>query len=224
MAKLPQEYSMDEICERNAYLVDRGRLPFVLRPYITQPKTEVKDLKAMVIPKGKEGARYRRWMRQILKEWHYIPRQEVYGRRVYTLWYDGIPENLVAIVIFCNPQAVYLPDREKFIGWDERQRKARLNKNVADEVRFLVLPHVRVKNLQSKILARACKLARKEWRERYGDNLVLITCFVDPKLYSGHSYRGAGFKLIGYTRDGKQIMARPMTSDWKEVLTRKVRE
>jgi len=216
---LPQEYDLDRVCRRNSELIMAGDLPFVCHPYITKPKMKIKQLKCVVIPRGKEGTRHRKWMRQFLREWHYIPRQEVCGRRVYMLWYDTIPEDLVAIVIFCNPQAIYLPDREEFIGWTDEQRKAMLNKNVADEARFLVLPHVRIPNLQSKILAHSCKWAKHEWKDRYGDDLVLITCFVDPKLYIGHSYRGAGFVLIGHTKDGKQIMARGMVNNWREVLT-----
>jgi hypothetical protein len=154
-----------------------------------------------------------------LKVWHYIPRQDVYGRRITCLWYDRVPEDVVAIVMFCNPQAVYLEDREKWIGWTNNQRKARLNKNVCDEVRFMILPHVRISMLQSKILSLSCKKVKKEWEARYGDKLVLITCFIDPEIYEGHSYKGAGFSQIGLTRNGKIIMAKPMESNWKEILT-----
>ena len=220
----PQDYTLEEICERNEQLMEQRKLPNELFYHLTRPKLYLSlpesNLKCFIIPRGESGIKYRKWMRQILKEWHYIPRQEVYGRRIYCLWYDDILEDLVAIVIFCNPQTVYLKDREAFIGWTDEQRKAKLNKNVCDEVRFLVLPHVRIKNLQSKILALSCKKVKAEWEARYGDKLVLITCFVDPKLYEGHSYLGAGFKQIGSTRDGKKIMAKPMENDWKEVLTR----
>jgi len=93
-----------------------------------------------------------------------------------------------------------------------------LNKKVADEVRFFILPHIGVKNLASQILSKSCKIARKVWKERYGDNLVLITCFITPEFYYGHSYLGAGFQQIGTTKNGKKIMAKPLKPYWRKEL------
>lgn len=196
-----------------------GSIP--LHPHqVPKTKTKIKDLKCYIVPRGAQGRKTRQYIREILEKWHYIRKFNWFGRRLFLLWYDTYPDDPVGLVIFTNPFVFYLPDREKWIGWTDEQRKKNLNKKVADEVRFLILPHIGVKNLASQILAKSCKIARKVWKERYGDNLVLITCFITPEFYYGHSYLGAGFKQIGTTKNGKKIMAKPLKSYWRKELCR----
>lgn len=191
----------------------------LLRPHqVPKTKTKIRDLKCYAVPRGSAGREGRKTVRDLLRKWHYIRKFNWVGRRLFLIWYDTVPDDVVAVLVFTNPFAIYLPDREKWIGWTKEQRLRHLNKKVADEVRFLVAPHVGIKNLASKILAISCKIARREWKARYGDNLVLVTCFVTPEMYYGHSYLGAGFQHIGNTKDGKKIMAKPLKSYWREEL------
>ena len=62
-------------------------------------------------------------------------------------------EQLVACISFCAC-AWKLKDRERFIGWSERQRQKNLQL-VINNARFLVLPWIECKGLASKILSLA---------------------------------------------------------------------
>jgi hypothetical protein len=55
---------------------------------------------------------------------------------------DGLPYCLVVAALKCAP-------RDKFIGWSDKKRIKRL-KYIANNVRFLILPWVKVKNLALK--------------------------------------------------------------------------
>ena len=58
--------------------------------------------------------------------------------------------------------------RDGFIGWDHEQRKVLL-KHAVNNVRFVILPTVQVKNLASHILSMSVRQMQKDWEERFGD-------------------------------------------------------
>jgi hypothetical protein len=121
-----------------------------------------------------------------------------------------------------------LKARDEWIGWTERARRQNLQKVVCNS-RFLVVPQV--SNLASHVLSRCIDRLAADWRERYGYTPVLVETFVDPKRYTGTSYRAANWILIGETSargnayangkvsDGKkQIYVYPLRKDWQSRL------
>ena len=65
--------------------------------------------------------------------------------------------------------------------------------------RFLILPHVRVANLASAILARAARRLRSDWQTAYGYAPVLLETFVETGRFTGASYRAANWLRVGRT-------------------------
>jgi hypothetical protein len=89
--------------------------------------------------------------------------------------------------------------RDKFIGWSGEERLKNL-KLVTNNVRFLILPWVRIKNLASKILSENLKRLSRDYEEVYGHPVVLAETFVDLGRYRGSCYRAANFRFLGMTR------------------------
>jgi len=88
--------------------------------------------------------------------------------------------------------------RDEHIGWDARARETRLHL-VVGNARFLILPHVRVKNLASLILSRAARRLPADWLAAYAYAPLLLETFVECGRFSGTSYRAANWLHVGCT-------------------------
>jgi len=79
---------------------------------------------------------------------------------------------------------------------------------VAANNRFLIPPSVRVPNLASRLLSKATKNLRNDWRQRFGVDLALAETFVDPSRFLGTSYLAANWVFVGhskgYSKRGRQ--------------------
>lgn len=90
-------------------------------------------------------------------------------------------------------------------GRDEILCKLGLDRNgirsaVVSNNRFLILPHVRIQNLASKVLALATARIAVDWSERFEIRPSFIETFVDPSRFEGTCYRAANWSLIGSTK------------------------
>lgn len=88
--------------------------------------------------------------------------------------------------------------RDRFIGWNASQRRSNLHK-VANNMRFLIPPWVRVPHLASHLLGLALRRLRQDWREKYGHTVCLAETFVDVSRFSGTCYRAANWLELGRT-------------------------
>jgi Druantia protein DruA/Transposase Tn5 dimerisation domain/Transposase DNA-binding len=100
-----------------------------------------------------------------------------------------------------------LQARDEWIGWNAEARKQNLHR-VAANSRFLILPHVRVTHLASHVLGLAVGRLQEDWKQRYGDELLLLETFVDTEHYRGTCYRASNWIEVGKTQgrgrqDGK---------------------
>ncbi|MGO9118731.1 MAG: IS4 family transposase [Desulfomonilaceae bacterium] len=122
-----------------------------------------------------------------------------------------------------------LKDRDKWIGWNEKARRANLQRVVCNS-RFLILPFVKVANLASHVLGLALSRLCDDWEQRYGYRPVLAETFVDPTRYSGTCYLAANWTKVGRTTgrtykqiDGsstekKDILVYPLCPEWKDIV------
>ena len=116
-----------------------------------------------------------------------------------TLWYVASwGEAWVALVSF-SASALKCAARDRWIGWDFRQRYRRL-KLVANNSRFLILPEWHAPNLGSRVLALCQRRVGRDWEETFGHGLVLLETFVDPERFRGTVYRAANWTYVGNTR------------------------
>ena len=118
--------------------------------------------------------------------------------------------------------------RDHWIGWNEGERKQRLNL-ILNNNRFLILPWVNIKNLASKVLSLIARQVADDWMEQHGFRPVLLETFVDPEKYSGTCYQAANWQRIGKTQgkkgsdrcetvSPKDVYVYPLVSDCKTTL------
>ena len=139
-----------------------------------------------------EEARYQELMRQH----HYLGALPKISE---TLWYVASwGEAWVALVSF-SASALKCTARDRWIGWDFRQRYRRL-KLVANNSRFLILPEWHRPNLGSRVLALCQRRLPRDWEATFGHGVVLLETFVDPERFRGTVYRAANWLYVGKTR------------------------
>jgi hypothetical protein len=132
--------------------------------------------------------------------------------------------------ILLSGAAKALGARERWIGWNDRQRLKNLPW-VVNNSRFLIFPWVEVANLASHVLGQLARRVGEDWERRWGYRPLLLETFVDPAHFQGSCYRAAGWALLGRTtgeglvRSGKQyrtspklIFAKPLQADFRVLL------
>jgi len=123
-----------------------------------------------------------------------------------------------------------LGERDRWIGWNERERLNNLGR-VVNNTRFLIFPWVRVKNLASHALGHVTRRIEEDWQQRWSYRPVLLETFVDPQHFDGTCYRAANWQYIGmttgqglvrkdksYVTSPKKIFVRPLAEDFRTVL------
>ena len=111
----------------------------------------------------------------LVKKHHYLGLRAIVGEAMrYVALLDG---QWVALVGF-GAAALKSRHRDCFIGWKPAIQWQRL-KLVANNVRFLILPDIRIKNLASKVLSLTTKRLSADWLELHGHPILLAETFVD---------------------------------------------
>jgi len=121
--------------------------------------------------------------------------------------------------------------RDQWIGWSAALQYSRLPL-LANNCRFLILPHIRVPNLASRVLALNLKRLSPDWVSAHGHPIILAETFVDPRRFKGTCYKAAGWTFVGhslgfrrasgrYVRHGqpKMVFVRPLHSRALETLS-----
>ena len=116
-----------------------------------------------------------------------------------TLWYVATwREEWVALLSF-SAAALKCAARDRWIGWDFRQRYSRL-KLIVNNSRFLILPDWHFFNLGSRVLALCPRRLGSDWQATFGHGVLLLETFVDPQRFRGTVYRAANWVYVGNTK------------------------
>jgi len=92
--------------------------------------------------------------------------------------------------------ALNLKDREKWIGWNWRERKANLH-YVVNMNRFLICSGISCKNLASKVLNMVVRTMPDDFESRYEYRPLLLERFVDTDHDKGAYYNAANWQFVG---------------------------
>lgn len=208
-----------------------GREPAVVAGPRTDPEEEMVGTVGEVAPVelqpvgGKEAIRL--W-NEYVQRYHPLGYQRPFGahQRYFLVGRGG---RRLGCLLFAAA-AWALRERDRWIGWTERDRAQRLNWVVAN-TRFLIFPWVRLKNLASQALSRAAQRIRADWEQRYGYAPVLLETFVELERHRGTCYQAANWIRLGVTRGRgrmdrqKQYLSRPraiyvypLVADFRAVL------
>lgn len=137
------------------------------------------------------------------KEWnhfvsmhHYLGHKVIVGRHLkYMAFLNDIP----VACLGWGEAAWAVNCRDEWIGWTEQQRKQNIHL-IINNVRFLILPWVRLPNLASKILGQSAKIIEEDWRNFYQSSPLLLETFVEQNRFLGTCYKAANWIDIGTTR------------------------
>jgi hypothetical protein len=129
-----------------------------------------------------------------------------------------------------SSSALYLEDRDKWIGWDHNTRSDHLQQ-VVNMSRFLIRPSVSCKNLASHVLGMVMRGFSNDFETRYSYRPLIVESFVDTSTHLGTCYKAANWELVGctkgYGRQGKtsdklktikDIYIYPLVEDFRSQL------
>jgi len=104
----------------------------------------------------------------------------------------------VACLLF-GSAAWKIAPRDNFIGWDGARRKAKLHL-LTNNMRFLILPWVKVPHLATHILGTMARRISSDWMKRYHHSLYMLETFVEKERFRGICYQAANWIYVGQTQ------------------------
>ncbi len=163
-----------------------------------------------------------RLFRTLLQQHHYLGYSGPVGENLKYLVYDR-QGRLLACLLY-GAAAWRVASRDRFIGWDESARKCGLSR-IANNMRFLILPDIRVPHLASHLLAMISRRISADWQEKYGHPILLLETFVEQPRFAGTCYKAANWILVGRTTGRTRNHSRgtpmaPVKSVWLYPLHR----
>jgi hypothetical protein len=130
-----------------------------------------------------------------MARYHYLGWHRAVGEHL--LYAALLGSELVALLAWSGG-ALQAPLRDEYIRWDEPTKRRRLHL-VVNNIRFLILPWVRVKHLASKVLGANLRRLSADWQIAWGHSLHLAETFVDSSRFRGTCYRAANWLYLGQT-------------------------
>lgn len=192
---------------------------------LTQPLRELLPL--TIEPVSTTQPRYATLVQYLIR-YHYLGLRRSVGENMAYLACDRQGRD-VGCALF-GAAAWRVSSRDAFIGWDEPTRGQRLSW-ITNNVRFLILPWVRVPHLASHLLARLTRRLAGDWQAKYAHPVHLAETFVDRSRFRGICYRAANWICVGQTqgrsrqdRDRtlhvpvKDVYLYPLTEQFREKL------
>ena len=157
----------------------------------------LKGLVPLQITAVKQDAEDYKLFNCLLSQYHYLSYRGAVGENLKYLIRDvrGRP---LACLLFGSAAWKTAP-RDASIGWTQQDREGNL-RYLTNNMRFLILPWVRVPHLASHILSRIVRRISADWQEKYGHPVYLLETFVDRSLFRGVCYQAANWILAGQTK------------------------
>jgi len=159
---------------------------------ITGELTELAPVRVLPVANDAQAQLFR----ALMQTHHYLGYSGPVGENLRYLAWDRHNRPLGALLF--GAAAWRLACRDRFIGWDGKRREEGLSR-IANNMRFLILPWVRVPHLASHLLGQASRRLSSDWQHRYGHPIALLETFVDTTRFQGTCYRAANWLQVGQT-------------------------
>lgn len=163
--------------------------------YYGRSLNDLGKISLYLIPNSK-CPEYAIW-KEMMEKHHYLESSKLFGRQIKYL-INSSSLGYIGGLSFSS-SAWKLEERDRVIGWGERERKELLNDVVCNS-RFLILPWIKVKNLASHVLSLSLFQLREDWTKRYGYSPALVETYVDPDIRPGICYKASNWRYIGKTK------------------------
>lgn len=144
-----------------------------------------------------QSAQQRQQWRKLLDEYHSLGSPGMVGANLKYFVYGQGGQRLGALG--WQSAVAYLGCRDRLLAWNPAQR-ARYLDRLVNNVRFLLLPWVKVPDLASVILSEGVQRLQHDWPQHYGTPVWWAESFVDRHRFEASSYRAAHWQGIGWTR------------------------
>jgi hypothetical protein len=167
--------------------------PFVTEPLIQNKLQELLPLRLAPV----DGLPERQMLAGLLAQHHYLGYRRSVGENLQYLARDRSGRCLACLVF--GAAAWKCAARDQYIGWDSQSR-ARHLELVANNMRLLVLPWVRVHHLASHLLGLAAGRISSDWQNKYGHRIYLLETFVERARFSAVCYQAAQWVVVGSTQ------------------------
>lgn len=134
--------------------------------------------------------------RAAMARFHYLGDAPVVGE---SLRYAAFLDDALVALLGWGSAALNNRPRDEYIGWDSTAKRAHLHQ-VINNVRFLILPWIRVPHLASRVLGANLRRLSRDWEEVYGHTVLLAETFVDRSRFRGTCYRASNWIEVGQTQ------------------------
>ena len=207
-----------------------GRLP-AIEPIVVDQRPiscRLSDIKPVKIVNASNCADYEKVFNYLVKQYHYLSYGRPVGQNMKYLIL-GRNERFLGCLLF-GAAAWKTEARDRWIGWpaDVRERNLGL---ICNNTRFLILDWVKVPHLASHAFGACLRRLPRDWRHRYGTDIVMVETFVDTMRYAGTCYKAANWFKIGQTKGRsrqdrdrklkvsvKDVFVYPLRSDFRQLL------
>jgi len=177
---------------------NRGQKMFV--PYVPHSTSQVAGKLKSIAPVSIQVVKDKdllRLFRCLLSRYHYLGFGGIVGENLKYLILDRETRPLACLLF--GSAAWKTSPRDEFIGWDADTRKAHLHL-ITNNMRFLILPWVKVPHLASHILGKVARRVSSDWQERYGHPIYMLETFVEKDRFQGTCYRAANWVWVGESK------------------------
>jgi hypothetical protein len=158
---------------------------------------DLKKIQPLQVVVTRDQRQHQRLFDFLLSQYHYLGYKGMVGENMKYFIFD-CHQRPLACVLF-GSAAWSVQCRDRYIGWDADARKNNLNLTT-NNMRFLILPWVRVANLASHILGLIARRLSADWINQYGHRLYLLETFVDKERFTGGCYKAANWIYVGQTK------------------------
>ena len=172
--------------------------------------------------------------REMIERFHYVKVTRLFGYQLRYLVYGGsgddVSENQQLLAALGFAASTWrLASRDSYIGWPDELREKNLHL-VVNNIRFLILPWIKSKNLASRILGGVVRQLPLDWERRHHFRPVLLETYVQLDRHSGTSYRASNWIQVGTTKGyslytsmrnkipEKAIFLYPLQRDFRRIL------
>jgi hypothetical protein len=163
----------------------------------------------------------------LIEQYHYLGYCQPVGEHLKYLIFAG--QRPIACVAFSSAPR-HIGCRDRFIGWSKEQRRRNLHL-IAYQMRFLILPWVRVSQLASHLLGQMARVLASDWQGFYRHPIYFLETFVDRERFEGTCYKAANWLYLGQTtgrgkddqshkpnRSPKAVFGYPLCRDFRAKL------
>lgn len=133
----------------------------------------------------------------LMGTYHYKGYKGIVGENMKYIVFDSY-HRVIACLLF-GSSAWKVESRDKYIGWNSENRERNLHLTT-NNMRFLILPWVRVPHLASHILGLVSRRISRDWGIRYGHPLYMLETFVEKDRFKGTCYKAANWIHVGRTK------------------------